>query len=57
MGRPFGAALFCAGQADSGKALWVRTVSMLVGLIRSTSPSRVHEDSADYGTRPARETD
>jgi hypothetical protein len=57
MGRPFGAALFCAGQADSGKALLVRTVSMLVGLIRSTSPSRVHEDSADYGTRPARETD
>jgi len=25
-----------------------RVVSMLVGLIRSTSPSRVHEDSADY---------
>ena len=44
-------------QADSGKAFLVRIVSMVVGLIRSTSPSRVHEDSVDYGTRPARETD
>ena len=35
--------------ADSGKAILVRIVSMLVGLIRSTSPSRVYEDSADYG--------
>ena len=34
--------------ADSGKAILVRIVSMLVGLIRSTSPSRVYEDSADY---------
>ena len=34
---------------DSGKAILVRIVSMLVGLIRSTSPSRVYEDSADYG--------
>ena len=33
---------------DSGKAILVRIVSMLVGLIRSTSPSRVYEDSADY---------
>ena len=38
-------------QADSGKAILVRIVSMLVGLIRSTSPSRIHEDSSDYGTR------
>ena len=35
--------------ADSGKAILVRIVSMLVGLIRSTSPSRVYEDSAEYG--------
>jgi hypothetical protein len=28
-----------------------RIVSMLVGLIRSTSPSRVHEDAAEYGNR------
>jgi len=33
---------------DSGKAILVRIVSMLVGLIRSTSPSRVYEDSAEY---------
>ena len=38
------------GQADSGKSMLVSVVSMLVGLIRSTSPSRVHEDSVDYGT-------
>lgn len=37
-------------QADSGKSMLVRIVSMLVGLIRSTSPSRVHEDSVDYCT-------
>ena len=37
-------------QADSGKLMLVSIVSMLVGLIRSTSPSRVHEDSADYCT-------
>ncbi len=35
-------------QADTGKSMLVRIVSMLVGLIRSTSPSRVHEDSVDY---------
>ena len=44
-------------QADSGKAFLVRIVSMLVGLIRSTSPSRVHENPVDYGTRPTRKTD
>ena len=37
-------------QADSGKSMLVRIVSMLVGLIRSTSPTRVHEDSVDYCT-------
>jgi len=34
--------------ADSGKAILVRIVSMLVGLIRSTSASRVYEESSDY---------
>ena len=44
-------------QADSGKAILVRIVSMLVGLIRSTSPSRVHEDPANYGISEAESTD
>lgn len=34
--------------AESGKAILVGIVSMLVGLIRSTSAHRVYEDSADY---------
>jgi len=38
-------------EADSGKMILVPVVSMLVGLIRSTSPSRVHEDSAEYHTK------
>ena len=44
-------------QADAGKAVLLRIVSMLVGLIRSTSPSRIHEDSADYCTRRVDSTD
>ncbi|HMP77470.1 MAG TPA: four helix bundle protein [Kiritimatiellia bacterium] len=39
--------------ADSGKAILQRIVSMLVGLIRSTSASRVHEHSAEYGAAPS----
>lgn len=35
--------------AEDGKAMLVRIVSMLVGLIRSISPSRVHEDTGEYG--------
>ena len=35
----------------------VRIVSMLVGLIRSTSSSRVHEDSAEYGVQPQQDRD
>ena len=35
-------------EADSGKIILVSIVSMLVGLIRSTSPSRVYEDSIEY---------
>ena len=34
--------------ADAGKAILVRIVSMLVGLIRSTSASRVYETPAVY---------
>jgi len=37
--------------AGAGKAILVRIVSMLVGLIRSTSPDRVHEDRDPYVTR------
>jgi four helix bundle protein len=37
-------------EADPGKAMLARIVSMLVGLIRSTSPDRVHEDSGSYVT-------
>ena len=36
-------------QMDQGKEILARIVSMLVGLIRSTSADRVHEDSPAYG--------
>ncbi len=36
--------------ADCGKTILVRIVSMLVGLIRSTSASRVYEERSDYGS-------
>lgn len=36
--------------ADEGKIQLFRIVSMLVGLIRSTSPSRVYEEPAKYGS-------
>ena len=36
-------------QLDQGKEILSRIVSMLVGLIRSTSAERVHEDSPAYG--------
>jgi len=35
-------------EAASGKLILIGIVSMLVGLIRSTSPSRVYEESAEY---------
>ena len=41
-------------QADSGKAMLVKIVSMLVGLIRSTSPHRIHEGSEEYSVRPTK---
>lgn len=34
--------------AEAGKVMLIRIVSMLVGLIRSTSDHRIHEDSASY---------
>ena len=37
-------------QSNPGKEILVRIVSMLVGLIRSTSTDRVHEDTEKYGT-------
>jgi len=58
-----GSALECAACLDvlvaknrlvevgPGKAILVRIVSMLVGLIRSTSPDRVYEDRGSYVTR------
>jgi len=36
--------------ADEGKEILVQIVSMLVGLIRSTSTSRVYEESEQYGS-------
>jgi four helix bundle protein len=38
-------------EAGPGKLILVKIVSMLVGLIRSTSPDRVHEDRGSYVTR------
>ncbi len=35
--------------ADAGKAMLVRIVSMLVGLIKSNSDVRVHEGASHYG--------
>lgn len=35
-------------EADSGKAILVPIVAMLVVLIQRTSPCRVYEDSAEY---------
>jgi len=58
-----GAALECAAcldvlvarkrlvEAGPGKTMLVRIVSMLVGLIRSTSPDRVHEECGSYVTQ------
>ena len=57
-----GSALECAGcldllfikkavtdvQLDEGKTKLQKVVSMLVGLIRSNSPDRLHEDAVEY---------
>ena len=37
-------------EAEQGKEILVRIVSMLVGLIRSTSAVRIHEERAEYET-------
>lgn len=34
--------------ADAGKAMLARIVAMLVGLIRSTSPARLHDPGESY---------
>ena len=34
---------------ERGKESLVRIVSMLVGLVRSTSADRVHEEAEEYG--------
>jgi hypothetical protein len=34
--------------AEQGKEMWVPIVSMLVGLIRSTSSDRIHEKRTEY---------
>lgn len=44
-------------EADSGKALLLGIVAMLVGLIRSTPSKRLYEPSADYSAHPAGSTD
>jgi four helix bundle protein len=36
-------------ELDEGKALLKDIVSLLIGLIRSNSPDRLHEDAAGYG--------
>lgn len=41
-------------QADQGKAILARIVAMLVGLIRSTSATRLHEDSTMYAVPDGR---
>jgi hypothetical protein len=37
-------------RAEQGKEIRVRIVSMLVGLIRSTSADRIHDERAEYAT-------
>ncbi len=44
-------------QADSGKEILARIVTMLVGFIRHTSSHRVYDQSADYSTPPAGSSD
>ena len=44
-------------RAEQGKEILVRIVSMLVGLIRSTSADRIHEERAEYETDDRRLAD
>ena len=44
-------------QAVQGKMILIRVVSMLVGLICSTSPSRVYEESSGYHTQRTESVD
>jgi four helix bundle protein len=64
-----GSALECAGcldiifikkllsevEVDAGKALLKDIVSLLVGLIRSNSPDRLHEEPMEYRIAPKQE--
>lgn len=45
------------GEMEPGKALLVEVVSMLVGLIRSNSQTRLHEDPPAYRTGGQQESD
>ena len=40
--------LISEAELDEGKRLLVEVVSLLVGLIRSNSPDRLHEEAAEY---------
>ena len=44
-------------RAEQGKEIPVRIVSMLVGLIRSTSSDRIHEEPAEYEANSRRLAD
>ena len=44
-------------RAEQGKEIPVRIVSMLAGLIRSTSADRIHEERAEYETDDRRLAD
>ncbi|MDD4442832.1 MAG: four helix bundle protein, partial [Kiritimatiellae bacterium] len=44
-------------RAEQGKEILVRIVSMLAGLIRSTSADRIHEERAEYETDDRRLAD
>ena len=44
-------------RAEQGKEILARIVSMLAGLIRSTSADRIHEERAEYETDSRRLAD
>ena len=44
-------------RAEQGKEILARIVSMLAGLIRSTSADRIHEEPAEYETDDRRLAD
>ena len=42
-------------ELDEGKLLLKDIVSLLVGLIRSNSPDRLHEEAVEYRVKPGNE--